>query len=164
MGGGRWYYRKPGHTENMYETVLDENGNPVVATVGGVKGCLIKLKTDPTGNHTSLPSYSRTSDLYFRKDPNGEIVQASLYLCGKKVLDFDWGHYHTNVNGNKKTLPKGVVHVQFHEGKGVKYLSRGRNESIDARFMTKAEIAKYGPILKYFCPNIDLGPNAKKKS
>lgn len=38
MGGGRWYYRKPGYTEKMYETVLDKNANPLVATIGGVKG------------------------------------------------------------------------------------------------------------------------------
>lgn len=161
MGGGRWYYRVSGHTENKYETVYDENGNPLVATVGGVTGCLIKEKKDPTGTHTSLPSYARTSDLYFRKGPTGKVVQASLYLCGKKVLDFDWGHKHINSLGDGKTFPNGIVHVQFHEGIGGKNLDRGRSLK-NARYMTKAEIAKYGPILKYFCPDIDFGPNAKK--
>ncbi|KWW27577.1 MAG: hypothetical protein AUK64_2126 [bacterium P201] len=117
--------------------------------VNGVKGHLIK-KAGDSDTHTNLPYYSNTSDVYFRQNKNG-VCQARVYVGQKKYLDFDWSHIHTNSDGRK--FDRGTVHVQVWKQNKDGSFSR---ISDNARSMSNAEMKKYGPILKDFCPSVKL--------
>lgn len=119
-------------------------------TVNGVKGHVIK-KIGDSDTHTNLPFYANTSDVYFRRNSKG-VCQARVYIGQKLYLDFDWSHYHTN-KGNKRIFKEGTVHVQVWEKQSDGSFKR---LSGDARSMSNAEMKKYGPILKHFCPWIKL--------
>lgn len=116
-------------------------------TVNGVTGHLIK-KVGDSDTHTNLPYYSNTSDVYVRKNANG-VCQARVYDDQQMFLDFDWSHLHKNADG--KTFEKGVVHVQEWKKNPDGTFSRLSGE---ARSMSDAEVAKYGPLLKSYCPDI----------
>lgn len=116
-------------------------------TVNGVQGHLIK-KVGDKDTHTSLPYYSNTSDVYVRKNANG-VCQARIYVGQKMFLDFDWSHSHKNADG--RTFDKGVVHVQMWKQNDDGSFTR---LSSDARSMNNDEMAKYGPLLKSYCPEI----------
>lgn len=116
-------------------------------TVNGVQGHLIKKKGDKD-THTNLPYYSNTSDVYFRQNTNG-VCQARVYIGQKKYLDFDWSHQHRNRDGRE--FQKGVVHVQVWQENSDGTFTR---KSGDARMMSNAEMKKYGPLLKKFCPSV----------
>lgn len=118
-------------------------------TVNGVKGHLIK-KVGDSDTHTNLPYYSNTSDVYFRQNKNG-VCQARVYVGQKKYLDFDRSHNHKNSDGRK--FERGVVHVQVWKQNKDGSFSR---LSDDARSMSNAEMKKYGPILKAYCPTVKL--------
>lgn len=115
--------------------------------VNGVKGHLIK-KVGDSDTHTNLPFYSNTSDVYFRQNAHG-VCQARVYVGQKMFLDFDWSHQHQNSDG--KTFDKGIVHVQtWRKNKDGTFTRM----SSDARYMNNKEMAKYGPLLKSFCPEV----------
>lgn len=116
-------------------------------TVNGVKGHLIKKKGD-SDTHTNLPYYSNSSDVYFRQNVDG-VCQARVYVGQKKFLDFDWSHKHRNKDGRE--FQKGVVHVQIWQENSDGTFTR---KSDDARSMSNAEMKKYGPLLKKFCPTV----------
>ena len=117
--------------------------------VNGVKGHLIK-KIGDSDTHTNLPYYSNTSDVYFRQNKNG-VCQARVYVGQKKYIDFDWSHVHTNSDGRK--FERWVVHVQVWKQNKDGSFSR---QNDDARSMSNAEMKKYGPILKAYCPSVKL--------
>lgn len=119
-------------------------------TVNGVKGSIIK-KVGDSDTHTNLPYYSNTSDVYFRKNANG-VCQARVYVGQKKFLDFDWSHNHCNATDGR-VFSKGRVHVQVWQENKDGTFSR---VSDSARSMSNAEMKKYGPLLKAFCPDIKL--------
>lgn len=143
MGNQREYLPSGGFSEYLYK---DES--PKV-TINGVTGKMISKITDPTGTHAGLPTYSNTSDVYFKKGQDGSASQAKVYKDRKTVLDFDWSHTHKNSNG--RVFNKGTVHVQVYRVNSDGSLTRLSN---DARLMNNHEIKKYGPILKYFNPNV----------
>lgn len=118
-------------------------------TINGVKGHLIK-KVGDSDTHTNLPYYSNTSDVYFRKNMAG-VCQARVYVGQKKYLDFDWSHTHSNSDGRK--FDRGSIHVQAWIQNKDGTFSR---LSDDARRMSNAEMKKYGPILKEYCPSVKL--------
>ncbi|MBR1542165.1 MAG: hypothetical protein IJ628_06095 [Bacteroidaceae bacterium] len=118
-------------------------------TVNGVKGHLIKKKGD-SDTHTNLPFYSNTSDVYFRQNENG-VCQARVFIGQKTYLDFDWSHTHTN-KGDRRKFERGTVHVQVWKQNKDGTFTR----IADARSMNNAEMKKYGPILKSFCPSVKL--------
>lgn len=118
-------------------------------TVNGVKGTLIK-KIGDSDTHTNLPYYSNTSDLYFRQNKNG-VCQARVYIGNKKYLDLDWSHEHVNKGSDGRTFAKGVVHVQVWKENSDGSFSR---QSDKARSMNNAEMKKYGPLIKAFCPSV----------
>ncbi len=118
--------------------------------VNGVKGTLIKKRGD-SDTHTNLPYYSNTSDVYFRKNANG-VCQARVYIGQKKYLDFDWSHDHRN-STDGRIFHKGTVHVQVWKENKDGSFSR---VSDAARSMSNAEMKRYGPLLKAFCPDIKL--------
>lgn len=117
--------------------------------VNGVKGHLIK-KAGDSDTHTNLPYYSNTSDVYFRQNMTG-VCQARVYVGQKNYLDFDWSHIHTNSDGTK--FDRGSVHVQAWKQNKDGTFSR---LSDNARRMSNAEMKKYGPILKDYCPSVKL--------
>lgn len=119
-------------------------------TVKGVKGTLIK-KVGDSDTHTNLPYYSNTSDVYFRMNANG-VCQARVYVGQKKFLDLDWSHNHRN-STDGRVFRKGTVHVQVWKENKDGTFSR---VSGSARSMNNAEMRKYGPLLKAFCPDVKL--------
>lgn len=147
MGCERKYLKIGGFSEFLYETVGQAR------TINGVRVKVIKLKTDKSGTHSSLPQFSCTSDMYLRLGPDGLPCQAKVYIGRRMFLDFDWAHCHKNSDGRR--FERGTVHVQ-------KYFvnSDGRIERLsdDARYMDDAEIGKYGEILQSFNPNVKLRP------
>lgn len=120
-------------------------------SVNGVKGHLIKKKGD-TDTHTNLPYYSNTSDVYFRQNAKG-VCQARVYIGQKMFLDFDWSHQHKNNDGSGRVFKEGHVHVQVWKENKDGTFSR---ISGSARSMSPAEMKKYGPLMKKYCPNIKL--------
>ena len=126
----------------LYETVGETK------IINGLKAKVIKLKTDKKGTHSSLPLFSVTSDVYLRLGFDGMPCQAKVYKNERAVLDFDWSHEHRNPDGT--VSPKGVVHVQTYTNVS----GSVERHSNQARFMTESEIAKYGPMLLAFNPNV----------
>lgn len=143
MGNQRQYLSKGGFSQYLYK---DESEK---VTINGVTGKMISMIADPTGMHAGLPTYSNTSDMYFKKGPDGFASQAKVYKDRKTVLDFDWDHKHKNEDG--KIFEKGVVHVQEYRVNSDGSLTRLSKE---ARYMNNHEMKKYGPIMKYFNPNV----------
>lgn len=91
--------------------------------------------------------------MYFRVGKDGNVIQGKVYVDRKHCIDFDWSHKHVNSNG--QSFQKGVVHVQTYEvdSKGVTHrLSDG------ARYMSNAEIKKYGAIIHAFNPSVKFRP------
>lgn len=116
-------------------------------TINGVKGTLIKKRGDPD-DHSSLPKYANTSDMYFRQNKNG-VCQGRVYVNHSMTIDFDWSHAHTNKSDGRH-FPAGVVHVQvWIKQKDGSF----RRLSDSARYMNNHEMKKYGPLIKYFCPD-----------
>ena len=120
-------------------------------TENGVTGHLIKKKGSKD-THTNLPRYANSSDVYFRQNAKG-ICQARVYIGQKMFLDFDWSHDHKNTDGSGRIFKEVHVHVQvWKENKDGSFT----RVSESARSMSPAEMKKYGPIMKTFCPNIKL--------
>lgn len=143
MGNQREYLASGGFSQYLYK---DES--PKV-TINGVTGKMISKITDPTGTHSGLPNYGNTSEVYFKKGKDGLATQARIYKDRYSYIDLDWNHSHTNTNGTM--FPKGTIHVQVYKiGKN----GEPQRLSDNARLMTDAEIAKYGPIIKFFNPNV----------
>ena len=143
MGNQREYLQSGGFSQYLYK---DES--PKV-TINGITGKMISLVADPAGTHAGLPTYANTSDIYFKKGKDGLASQAKVYKDRKTVLDFDWSHTHKNNNG--KIFPKGTVHVQVYRVNADGSLTRLSNL---ARFMSNHEMKLYGPIIKYFNPEV----------
>jgi hypothetical protein len=149
MGNEREYNSSGGFSEHLY----DDHPDYVPFYHNGLKAKVIMLKADPDGNHAGLPPFADTSDIYLRVGKSGNVIQAKVYVDRKHSLDFDWGHEHRNkgAGSNSQVFPKGVVHVQ-------KYSQTNQRISNQARYMTDAEIEKYGAILKHFDPKVKFRP------
>lgn len=142
MGNQRKYLACGGFSEYLYK---DESEK---VTINGVTGKMISLIADPTGSQAGLPTYSNTSDIYFKKSIDGRASQAKVYKDRQTILDFDWNHDHKNSDG--RVFHKGTVHVQVYRKNSDGSLTRLK----DARLMNNYEMKKYGPILKYFNPDV----------
>lgn len=145
-----------GNASNFF--TLDERGRTSEyvslgrkETVNGVTGHLIKQK-GANDTHTNLPRYANTSDMYFRQNAKG-ICQARVYIGQKMFLDLDWSHEHVNKHGDGRVFKEGHVHVQVWKENKDGSFTRLSNS---ARSMSPAEMKKYGPVMKKFCPDIKL--------
>lgn len=141
MGNQRLYKNSGGFKGYLYET------QSAKVTINGVTGKIVKLKNDKDGNHSNLPQFADTSDMYFKRGKNGKVIQGRVYIDRRMTIDFDWGHDHRNQDGT--AFKKGIVHVQVS--------STGLNGNVvrnskNARSMTNEEIKKYGSIINYFAP------------
>lgn len=146
MGNQRQYNPGGGFSEYLYVSKEES------VVVNGVKGHVIEYADNAHRPNWDLPTYSNTSDVYFRRGENGEVVQAKVYLSREMVLDFDWDHHHINVPSGEN-FPKGTIHVQSYKKDRNGRFVRLSNE---ARRMTSSEKEKYGPIIKHFNPNVIL--------
>lgn len=133
MGKESLYIRDGGFSEYTYRT-------KDVITDGNIMGKLIEPYASE--DHQSLPLYSNTSKIYFRKDTNtGKITQMRIYVNRKAAYDIEWGHAH-------KQFQIGDVHVHvWHKNKKGKWVGRGKGK-YEARPMAEDEKAKYGGLIK----------------
>lgn len=105
-----------------------------INTIDGIK--VLRFKN---GNQ-KLPEFSNTSDKYFGINSNERIIQLRIYDSRIASIDFDWGHSHGG---------SGINHVHFHEWVD------GVRQS-EAKPMTKAQIRKYGALIKKANPDAIL--------
>lgn len=145
MGNGAEFLRgiALGRVKCQYETVGHSK------TAGGIRGKLIK-RVGGSDSHSSLPYYAVTSNMYFRKN-HESVCQGRVYLDHKVCVDFDWSHLHINKGGDGRAFKQGVVHVQVWKENKDGTFTRISNQ---ARNMSNAEMKKYGPIIKAFCPDV----------
>lgn len=147
MGLQREYIEAGGFSSYLYS----QQGETIVSS-NGVEGKVVG-KIEGT-SFDGLPIYSNTSEVYFKRSPEGDIIQARIYKDRKPVCDFDWGHPHTN-KASKESFEKGVVHVQeFTRNPDGSW----RRDSHKARYMSPEEMARYGELLKKVNPNVKLHP------
>lgn len=146
MGLQKLYLDSGGFSSYLYHQVGE-----VITASNGVSGKIVE-KIDRT-SYDGLPILSNTSEVYFKRNATGEIIQARIYKDRKPVCDFDWDHEHTNKSG--EYFPKGVVHVQKFtltpEGAWKRHNKK-------ARYMNLQEIARYGELIKLANPNAVLSP------
>lgn len=149
MGNSVDFFRMVGKkTSRRSSSSLSEFVSVGSAVVINGYRCKIVRRRGDSEEHTSLPLFSATSDVYLRKNRKG-VCQARFYFGHKVTLDFDWSHTHTNKRGDGQTFRAGVVHVQLWvEGEG----GLPKRLSENARHMSDNEIMTYGPILKHFAP------------
>lgn len=144
MGQQREYLESGGFSAWLYT----QKGSEIVAS-NGVVGKVVE-KIDGT-SFDGLPIFSNTSEVYFKRNKDGHIVQARIYKDRKPVCDFDWDHPHTNKSGEK--FPEGVVHVQeFVKQPDGTWKRLYRN----ARYMRPEEKERYGELIKLANPNAKL--------
>lgn len=146
MGNQRQYNSSGGFSEYLYTSVSDS------VVINGIKGRVIEAIDKQGKDYGRLPTYSNTSDIYFRQNENKEVVQAKAYLSREMIIDFDWDHSHRN-RTNGEYFPKGTIHVQIYKKDDNGHFVRLSHE---ARRMTEAEKKKYGPIIHFFNPNVIL--------
>ncbi|MGM9866561.1 MAG: hypothetical protein ACI303_01690 [Lepagella sp.] len=143
MGNGKVYPDGGFVGENAkYERIGDYK------YANGLKGCIVKRK-DGGEFHSNLPQFANTSDMYFRQNVNG-VCQARVYIDHATFLDFDWSHNHTN-KSDGRSFKAGTIHVQVWTRNSDGSFSR---KSDNARMMSNAEMKKYGPLIRKFCPNV----------
>lgn len=144
MGDFKTYNASGGFDQFLYYQIGD-----IIVANNGAQGKVVNEISDKMKEdfHGSLPMYSNTSKVYFKKSDEGDhsIEQARIYINRKVAFDFDWGHTHADFN-------QGVVHVhEWHfnsKGKWVRArVPRGLN--LD-------EIKEYGELLKLANPNVKL--------
>ena len=83
MGKESLYRQEGGFSEYTYKTIG-------VITDGNITGKVIEPYDSE--DHQSLPLYSNTSKIYFRKDTNtGRITQMRIYVDRKAAFDIEWG-------------------------------------------------------------------------
>ena len=149
MGNQREYIKSGGFSQYLYE----DHKKFTPKTVNGIRGKVVHYILDGGTDHTGLPAYANTSDMYFRVGKDGNVVQGKVYIDRKHYLDFDWGHNHRNTDG--EVFQKGTIHVQIHTiGKDGKFIRLSNN----ARYMNNEEIAKYGGIIHAFNPDVKFRP------
>lgn len=151
MGNGRQFLESGGFSAYLYE----DHPNYSTKIVNGIRGKVIRLKTDPQGDHAGLPTYANTSDMYFRVNHTQEVIQGRYYADRTLCIDFDWGHEHVNYGGDRKVFPKGIVHVQTYSVNANGEITRLSNQ---ARYMSEEEINKFGGLIKAFNPNVKFRP------
>ena len=143
MGNSREYIKSGGFSQYLYYQVGE-----TITACNGVQGKIVTEYKDVKKFHSSLPSFSNSSKIYFKLDDEDKSVeQARVYVDRRAALDFDWGHTHGS-------YLKGVVHVhEWHKTKEGKWL-----RDSEPRPMTSYEIYRYGEIIHLANPEARLLP------
>lgn len=143
MGDLSKYVESGGFTEYLYHDVGD-----IITASNGVQGKVINGPQDPKDEsfHESLPLYSDTSEVYFKKSDEGEhlIEQARVFKDRQPSIDIDWGHTHGE-------FKEGTVHVHEWVPK-----PGGGFKRKPPRLATAAELERYGELIKKANPNLKL--------
>lgn len=147
MGLQREYIESGG-----FSTYLYYQDGKTIATSNGVERKVVS-KIEGTA-YDGLPIFSNTSEVYLKRNKNGEIVQTRIYKDRKPICDFDWDNPHKNKKSGE-SFEKGVVHVQEFKQKpdGAWY-----RDSRHARYMSPDEMKRYGELIKKANPNAKLRP------
>lgn len=140
MGNGQHYLKNGGFSSYFYVSRGKVSFDRLTAN--------IITWYNTKDNHESLPRFSKTSKLYVKLDKHGNIVQLRVFKDRHAAIDFDWGHKHGN-------HPKGVVHVHIINKNG--NLHAGE----PPRYMSNAEMRKYGKFIKFLNPDAKLRPPRK---
>lgn len=148
MGTQREYIESGGFSAYLYL----QRGEAIVAP-NGVKAKVVE-KIYGT-RFDGLPILSNTGEVYLKRNPGGEIVQARIYRNRRPVCDFDLDHAHVN-KGSGERFAKGVVHVQTFVRKPD---GTWRRQKHKARNMTDEEVVRYGPLLRKVRPGLKLRPD-----
>ncbi len=121
----------------------------------------IKVLEDTQGNANNLPTYSKTSDAYFKRNKHGEITQMRIFggmtrrKTRKPVMDIDIYHQNPHNNSDGTSFTEYVVHVhEFTRKRDPKTGKISWKRSKEGRFLTEKEISLYGDILKKANRNI----------
>lgn len=114
----------------------------------GIMGMVVLRRSDPLGDHYSLPLKSPIADMCFKVNNRGVVVQGRYYIAQEAYLDFDWGHYHTNP-GDGMVFPTGTIHVQrfYKDQEGII-----RRDGDDARVMNQWELENILPLIHFYNP------------
>lgn len=103
---------------------------------------------------SDLPKFSNTAKAYFKEDGNHEVIQLRFYDDRLAVIDIDIMPSQNHINKvTKEKFPAGVLHIHdwgFEDGKW--------RRLEEARYMTDAEIAKYGDLIRKANPNVRFRP------
>ncbi len=157
MGSQRKYNKSGGFTVKLYETI-NQYGT---FTYNGISAKVVRKAGDESG-HSALPTYTNTSQMYFKVGIDGDIIQGRYYDAARRsTIDFDWGHDHYNDpenGGDGRRFNKGVVHVQTYTTDQDGIPRRNYN----ARLMSNAEMKKFGNIIKHFNPTVKFRNRRKK--
>lgn len=141
MGDFSKYVESGGFTEYLYHEVGD-----IITASNGLQGKVINGPADPKDEsfHESLPLYSDTSEVYFKKSDEGDhpIEQARIFKDRHPSIDIDWGHTHGK-------FKEGTIHI--HEWKPKQ---GGGWDRKPPRAANNAEIERYGELLKKANPSI----------
>ncbi|MBO7506808.1 MAG: hypothetical protein J6T67_05440 [Paludibacteraceae bacterium] len=144
MGGPRHYLQEGGFSETKYYAVGDS------ITANGITAKVVTMIDEDVLFHSSLPQYSSTSQMYLKRSEKGdnEIIQARFFQNRKAICDFDWGHFHGD-------LEKGVVHIHLYSYKEDGTIDRN---ACMTRYLNNEEIKRFGPVLKKANPNVKFRP------
>lgn len=151
MGNQREYIESGGFSRHLYE----DHPDYAPISINGIHAKVLHYIADGATDHTGLPPYADTSDMYFRVGKDGSVIQGKVYIDRKHCIDFDWSHNHVNVKGDGRSFEIGVVHVQTYE---VDSNGKTHRLSNNARLMTNEEIAKYGPLIHAYNPDVKFRP------
>lgn len=146
MGNQRMYNPEGGFSDYLYTQRGD-----IIRASNGVEGKVVEKING--SSYDGLPTFSKTGEVYFKVNDNGEIIQARIYKDRKPVCDFDFDHEHTNSNGEK--FHSGTVHVQEWKQKPNGNWYRDYKH---ARYLSNDEISRYGELIKLANPNVKLRP------
>ena len=140
MGNGSYYGLTGRETYRSDGTrVADSKGNEgwVVVEIGDTK------------YHSSLPQWSKTSRIYFKRNDRGlhGIEQMRIFENRRAFRDFDWGHTH-------REFQKGTVHVHEWRMDGNGKWSRSPNP----RRMTNSEIEQFEELIHLADPTAKIIP------
>ena len=106
-------------------------------TIAGVK----VLKNTSNKRSNDLPAYSNTSDMYFKRNASGEIVQLRIYdkSSHEARLDIDINPSKPHNNKDGSVIPAGVTHVHTWKKNSKGVLVRGKK----GEYLSGEQIKKY---------------------
>lgn len=108
------------------------------STIAGVK----VLKNTSNKRSNDLPAYSNSSNMYFKRDASGEIVQLRVYdeSSHGAILDIDINPSKPHENKDGSIIPAGVTHVHTWKKNAKGKLVRNKK----GEYLSDEQIKKYG--------------------
>lgn len=85
MGNQREYIASGGFSQYLYED--HPKFRPI--NVNGKHAKALHYIADGKKDHTGLPPYANTSNMYFRVGKDGNAIQGKVYIDRKHCIDFD---------------------------------------------------------------------------